>query len=68
MKIVRHILTGIVIIFSLFSVITIVICLSETRSLPIAFNKEGFINFFNHFSDFKNLYTPGNRFLLPFFA
>ena len=57
MKTIRHILTGIVIAFSLFSVITIGICLLETVFLPISLNKIGFINFFNHFSDFKNLYA-----------
>lgn len=57
MKIIRIILTGIVTVFSIFSLITMVICLSETISLPISFNKTGFVNFFYHFSDFKNLYA-----------
>ena len=57
MKTIRHILTGIVIVFSLFSAISIFVCLSETVFLPISFSKVGFINFFNHFSDFKNLYA-----------
>jgi hypothetical protein len=38
-------------------VITILICLSETVILPISFDRKGFINLFNHFSDFKNLYA-----------
>lgn len=54
---IQWILTRIVILFSLFSVITIFVCLSETISLPISLNKDGFVNFLNYFSDFKNLYA-----------
>ena len=57
MKTIRHILTSIVIVLSLLSVITIFICLSDTVFLSFSFNKTGFVNFLNHFSDFKNLYA-----------
>jgi len=57
MKAIRQILTIIVIVFSLFSVITILICLSDTIILRFALDKAGFINFFNYFSDFKSLYA-----------
>lgn len=50
-------LTSIVIAFSVLSLISIFICLSETVFLPISLDKAGLINFLNYFSDFKNLYA-----------
>ena len=57
MKITRLILKSIMIIFLIFSTITIVLCLCETIFLHFSPNKTGFIVFFNYFSDFRNLYT-----------
>lgn len=57
MKTVKLLLVGLMISLVICSVVTLVICLSETIFLPFLFNKTGFINFFDYFSDFRNLYT-----------
>ena len=57
MKNIRSLLLAIVILLSLFSALTLIVCLINLSSDSFAFNKDGFIHFVNAFGDFRNLYA-----------